>query len=545
MRRIRVIFLAGCAAACIGATVPSAAGAAFPQCPAVELNTGCQFLITVTNTETTVEADPTQGPYEGSDDALIGIVNNSSKVVNSIPLSAENELFGFEFDGICSVTKPAPGCVVLAKNSEGTENPNKGKPCPPEVSSCGFPPPAGEPEGITFPASISIVGRGANNDPVTGYEGPTSWFTGIKGSGFFSASSGVVNFSGGLAPGAATYFSLESPPAAGFGTVTTLATTLSGGGQSGASISVIQGTPVADTATLSGANAATATGTVTFNVYSDAACKTAVVPPSAAKMAGGSAGPSAAQSLAPGKYYWQAKYGGDINNQAVTSECGKEVLTVLAPTTTTTIQSAGKALGASLTVPLGIPVKDQAVIGGPLAKAATGSVSYVLYKDSKCTLPAFPGSAAAVVGGVAGASLAVKPKVGKYYWRATYSGDALNAPSASACGAEVLTVAIKASLGLSSKKGCVSKRKFPIHPKGPKGTTLVTFEEFINGNLVKKGHLSNRATSVNLIGLPKGTFEVELVTKSSKHKTYADTRTFHTCVPKKHAKKGKKGKKGK
>jgi hypothetical protein len=177
-------------------------------------------------------------------------------------------------------------------------------------------------------------------------------------------------------------------------------------------------------------------------------------------------------------------------------------------------------------------VRDQALIAGPLAKGATGAVSYVLYKDNKCTIPALAPSAAAVVGGVAGASAVVKPAVGTYYWRATYSGDAVNAPSASACGSEVLLVAKKASLGLSSKKGCVSKRKFAIHPRRPKGVDLVSFEEFINGTLVKSGKLSKHATTVNLVGLPKGTFEVELTSKTRKGDTYEDTRTFHTCVPK-------------
>jgi hypothetical protein len=137
---------------------------------------------------------------------------------------------------------------------------------------------------------------------------------------------------------------------------------------------------------------------------------------------------------------------------------------------------------------------------------------------------------------VAGPSAAVKPPVGTYYWIATYSGDTVNAPSASACGSEVLRIAKKASLGLSSKKGCVSKRKFPIHPRRPKGVNLVSFEEFINGTLVKSGKLAKHATSVNLVGLPKGTFEVELTSKSSKGDIYEDTRTFHTCVPKKHKK---------
>src|SRR5215467_9817428 len=53
---------------------------------------------------------------------------------------------------------------------------------------------------------------------------------------------------------------------------TSLATSLSGGGQSGTSISVPAGTNVTDAATLTGANAATATGTITYNVYSDSSC---------------------------------------------------------------------------------------------------------------------------------------------------------------------------------------------------------------------------------------------------------------------------------
>ena len=57
---------------------------------------------------------------------------------------------------------------------------------------------------------------------------------------------------------------------------TAVATSLSGGGQSGTSIPVPAGTAVTDTATLSGTNASTATGTVTYDVYSDSACTAAV-----------------------------------------------------------------------------------------------------------------------------------------------------------------------------------------------------------------------------------------------------------------------------
>jgi len=53
---------------------------------------------------------------------------------------------------------------------------------------------------------------------------------------------------------------------------TTLSTSLSGAGKTGANITVEEGASVHDTATLSGVNAATAGGTVTYDVYSDSAC---------------------------------------------------------------------------------------------------------------------------------------------------------------------------------------------------------------------------------------------------------------------------------
>ncbi len=539
MRRMTVLLFSFLALG-VALLAPSMAGAVmFPQCPAVDLDTGCQFLVTVTDSETNIESDGAQSAYEGSDDALIGIQNNSSKSISSIPLSAEIELFGFESDGLCDVSNPAPGCVVLAKNSAGEENVNAGKPCPPEITGCGFPPPAGEPAGVTFPSGIGIeiVGQGANGDPVTGYEGPTSWFSGIGAVGPYATGKGVINFSPAIAPGASSYFSLESPPAGGFGTSTTLTTSLSGGGHSGASISVVQGTPVTDSATLSGASAAAATGNVSFNVYSDPECKTLAAAAGSAKLSATNAGPSSAESLAPGTYYWQAHYGGNNENQAVTSACTAEVLTVLAATTTTTTQSGGGVSGSSLTVPAGTSVTDQVHIAGTLAASASGVVTYTLYKDKKCTVPAAAGSSVAVVNGVAGPSSAIKPKVGTYYWKATYGGGGLNAGSESACGSEILVVAQKANLGLPATNACLSRRKFTVHPRAPHNVKLVSVEIQINGRTVKRGSLSKRKTTLSLVGLPKGTFRVALITKSSTGKLYEDIRTFHTCVVGKHKKK--------
>ena len=207
------------------------------------------------------------------------------------------------------------------------------------------------------------------------------------------------------------------------------------------------------------------------------------------------------------------------------------------PTTLSTTQSGGGISGASLTVPQGTAVTDQAHIAGASAANATGTVTYTLYKNNRCT-QTVDSSVESVVKGVATASTAVKPGAGTYYWRAAYSGDAANDASASNCGSEILVVALSAKhLGLPSTHMCLSRRKFVVHPRAPKGVKLVSVEVQINGKFVKKGRLSKHATSISLVGLPKGTFKVALITTSSKGKIYEEVRTFHTCVPGKHKKK--------
>jgi hypothetical protein len=552
MRRSMVLAVIGMAL-CIVALAPSLASAAqFTQCPPVDKDTGCQFLLVVSSGGVTVGTDASQGPYDGEDDTLVGIENTSSSPIPSFPLSSAKNIFGFDGDGMCDPPAPprAPHCIVLAKNSEGNV-PTKikpGKECEHEPAEpeaqegeepCGFEP-AGEPAGLTsFGNGAALVGFTADGDAVSGYEGPRVWFSGIN----LEGTSGTVNFSPALAPGEHTYFALEEAlfeNGLTIGNPTTVATTLSGGGQSGGSISVVQGTAVTDTASLSGASATVATGTVTYTVYSNPECTTVATAAGSASVSGLTAGASSAIStLAPGKYYWKASYSGDVNNQAASSTCGGsgEVLTVLAPTTTTTVQSAGGVSGASLTVPQGTPVSDQAHIAGALAPSATGTVTYTLYKDSKCTVPEAASSSVSVVAGAAGPSAAIKPKVGTYYWQASYSGDGANAASTSACGSEVLVVALQANVGLPSTKICLSRRKFTAHPRAPHGVKLVSVQIFINGVLKAQGKLSHDRTTISLVGLPKGTFHVAMVVKSSTGKQYEDVRTYHTCVPKKHHKK--------
>ncbi|APZ42503.1 hypothetical protein BW247_04870 [Acidihalobacter ferrooxydans] len=84
---------------------------------------------------------------------MIGVTNNSGSTLNSFNISGSN-IFGFDRDGIDGYVVPNP--------------------------------------------------KVAGNPDTTGYGGPIAYFTNITG-----YSSGTVNFYGGLANGANTYFSLE------------------------------------------------------------------------------------------------------------------------------------------------------------------------------------------------------------------------------------------------------------------------------------------------------------------------------------------------
>lgn len=139
----------------------AATSASAAICPTtVNTNTDCGYVLTIGPggiITGSVVAGAT--PYDGGDDALIGVVNNSgSSYTGSFQLSGSGNgggLFAFDGDGICTYT----GASYCSKAA-------------------------------------------------TGYEGPLNTFSGINSSGTL----GTVNITG-LAAGGTTYFSLESSPA--------------------------------------------------------------------------------------------------------------------------------------------------------------------------------------------------------------------------------------------------------------------------------------------------------------------------------------------
>jgi hypothetical protein len=79
---------------------------------------------------------------------------------------------------------------------------------------------------------------------------------------------------------------------------------------------------------IQGPASTTATGTVAYTVYSDAACRTLARPAGTSAVSGGRGAASLPISLPVGTWYYLAQYSGDAANLASTSACGAEVVTV-------------------------------------------------------------------------------------------------------------------------------------------------------------------------------------------------------------------------
>jgi hypothetical protein len=268
------------------------------------------------------------------------------------------------------------------------------------------------------------------------------------------AEAGEVTVSGAVAPASseiefeepgiyywkAVYSGDEAnPPSSGFcgssvsavKTATSLALTLTGGGEEGEEIEVEEGTAVSAEAIISGANAASAEGSVTYTAYSDSGCSEVAELGGVGEVSGGGAEASSEDTLEHGTYYWQAEYSGDAVNQSSTSPCvADEVVT--APITTEL--SGEGSTGEEIEVIEGAPVTQEATLHGPHAAEATGTLTYSVYSDEACE--ELFASAGEVT--VSGASVPPSNEIefeneGAYYWRAAYSGDGKNPAATSPC----------------------------------------------------------------------------------------------------------------
>jgi hypothetical protein len=230
---------------------------------------------------------------------------------------------------------------------------------------------------------------------------------------------------------------------------TSLSTSLSGEGQSGGEIEVQPEALVHDTATLTGDNASSATGTVTYKAYADSACTKLLFEAGVVSVSGGVVPPSSEESLSKGTYYWQASYSGDSLHQASTSTCGSEIASVKEATQLTTLLSGEDLSAEQLEVGKGESVSDDATLNGIDAPMATGTVKYNVYSDSACKELIAEAGKVSVTAGMVPASNGEKLAGGTYYWQAVYSGDSSNLGSTSGCGSEIAVVQTKGWLTTS------------------------------------------------------------------------------------------------
>jgi LPXTG-motif cell wall-anchored protein len=94
------------------------AHAANTICPAVGNDSDCGAIVTVTDTGATITITG-QGPYDGDDDTLVGVVNNSKLPVSALNLSSSANIFGFDGDGVDTF-----GVAGNAKDASGYGGPN-------------------------------------------------------------------------------------------------------------------------------------------------------------------------------------------------------------------------------------------------------------------------------------------------------------------------------------------------------------------------------------------------------------------------------------
>jgi hypothetical protein len=226
----------------------------------------------------------------------------------------------------------------------------------------------------------------------------------------------------------------------------------SGEATEGDEITLGEGAIVVDNATLSGAHAGSAEGTVTYDVYSDKECKTLAAKAGEVSVSEGVV-PISEQvtTLSAGTYYWQASYSGDSLDEPSKSKCGSEVLIVKDGTTLTTSLSGEGQEGGEIRVDESAGVSDKATLSGSDALMATGTAKYAVYSDAECKELVAKAGEVTVNGESVPASNKETLPAGAYFWQATYSGDTLDVGSKSSCGLEILIVGESVTTHLSGE----------------------------------------------------------------------------------------------
>ena len=87
------------------------------------------------------------------------------------------------------------------------------------------------------------------------------------------------------------------------------------------------------------------------------------------------------------------------------------------------------------------------------------------------------------------------------------------------------------SLGLPATRRCVSRRRFPIRLRAPKGAKLRSARVWVDGKPVKVTRKHGRLTAlIDLRGLRKGRFGVVVRAVTADGRKLRDDRRYRTCA---------------
>jgi len=200
--------------------------------------------------------------------------------------------------------------------------------------------------------------------------------------------------------------------------------------------SIQVGGTATETATISSAATANASGTVVYTTYMDVGCTTAAATPAAVSrtVTNRSVANSGALTFnEAGTRYVRAVYSGDANNNGANSPCGALVVNKRSPTVSLVISPTSMTVGETLT--------GTATISDAATTNAGGTVVYTTFTDAGCmTAAATPAAVSRTVTNrsVANSGALTFNEAGTRYVRATYSGDANNNGANSPCEALVV-----------------------------------------------------------------------------------------------------------
>ncbi|MGK2939880.1 MAG: hypothetical protein ACSLFR_19085, partial [Solirubrobacteraceae bacterium] len=91
---------------------------------------------------------------------------------------------------------------------------------------------------------------------------------------------------------------------------------------------------------------------------------------------------------------------------------------------------------------------------------------------------------------------------------------------------------LKSVATLPSTKRCVSRRRFRIRLRSPKGAKIASATVKLRGKTVATRRGTRVTAPIDLRGLPKGTFTVSISVVLIDGRVITGSRTYRTCAPK-------------